>query len=202
MALSVIGAGFGRTGTDSMRAALDILGVGPCHHMRVLFENPDKMEQWRTVAHGAEAKWDELYDGYGAAIDWPTCYYWRELAEYYPEAKILLTVRSAESWYASMSKTIIPYMKDRPPDTVGNKIITDLTFGGRMDDADHMMAVFEKNIADVQAAIPADRLLTFNLGDGWEPLCAFLGVPVPDEPFPRTNAAGEEFESMIETLIR
>ena len=183
-----------------MRAALNMLGVGPCHHMRELFTHPDQVTQWRAIAKGARPDWDEVYEGYGAAIDWPTCYFWRELADYYPNAKILLTVRSAGSWYASMENTIIPFMKDRESASVGNTLIRGLTFDDKLEDRDHAMAVFEKNITDVQAAFSDDRLLTFNLGDGWEPLCLFLDKPVPDEPFPRTNASGKEFDAMTESF--
>lgn len=196
MGLAVIGAGFGRTGTDSMRAALDMLGLGPCHHMRETFAHPEQERLWRSISHGARPDWDDVFRGYGSAIDWPSAYYWRELGEHFPDAKILLTVRSAESWFASMENTIIPYLTDRDPDSIGNTLIRKLTFDNRMHDRAYAMAVFEKNIADVRAAFAEDRLLTFHVGDGWDPLCNFLGKQIPEEPFPRMNAAGDEFETL------
>lgn len=196
MSLAVIGAGFGRTGTDSMRAALEQLGFGPCHHMRDLLHHPEQEHLWRSIAGGSRPGWDHVFEGYNAAVDWPSCYYWRELAEHYPDAKIVLTVRSAESWYASMEQTIIPFMKTIDPESVGPVVVGNLTFGGRLDDRAHAMAVYEKNIADVQAAFSEDRLLTHHLGDGWDPLCRFLDKPVPAEEYPRLNAAGQAFESL------
>ena len=197
MALSIIGAGFGRTGTESMKLALEALGMGPCHHMKEVLSNPDQVALWRSVAGGRLPDWDEAFAGYNCAVDWPGAYYWRELSAYYPDAKILLTVRDAESWYASMEMTILEILKaGTDPDSVGSKLIGHGVFGGRLDDRAHIIAMFEKNTADVQAAFGGERLLTYTIGDGWEPLCRFLGKPVPDTPFPRTNSA-DEFHASI-----
>lgn len=197
MTLSVIGAGFGRTGTESMKRALELLGLGPCHHMREVIENPDQKRIWRAIARGDKIDWDEAYAGYYSAVDWPSAYFWRQLSERYPQAKIVLTVRSPESWYASMQKTIFRVLAtstDR--DSVGIRVIAEGVFGGRIDDREHAIATYEKNTAEVQAAFGPDRLLTCHLGDGWEPLCRFLGKPVPDQPFPRTNSA-QEFSALM-----
>ena len=202
MGLSVVGAGFGRTGTDSMWAALEILGVGPCHHMREVFNNPEQQKLWYAIANGSRPGWDEVFSGYGASLDWPSCYFWRELVDHFAKAKVILTVRSAESWYLSMKNTIIPYMEDKAPDSIGNRIIKFNTFNDRLDDPEYAMSVFEKNTMDVQASVPVDRLLIFWLGDGWEPLCKFLGKSVPKEPFPNRNAAGEEFKAMSTSKTR
>lgn len=192
MALSVIGAGFGRTGTDSMREALNFLGFGPCHHMHEVINDPEQLRLWRALGQGAVPDWDRLFAGYRAAVDWPSAYYWRELATIYPEAKILLTTRSPESWLASMEKTIFPVLRESSdPASIGVKVVAEGTFGGRLDDPDHVVAVYQRHIAEVQETIPADRLLTYQLGDGWDPLCQFLGVPVPEVPFPRKNSANE-----------
>ena len=107
MALSVIGAGFGRTGTESMKLALEALGLGPCHHMKEGLPNPEQISLWRAVARGEPADWDQIFEGYRSAVDWPAAHYWRELAAHYPDAKVVLTVRSPESWYASMENTIL-----------------------------------------------------------------------------------------------
>ena len=192
MTLAVFGAGFGRTGTESMKRALEALGLGPCHHMTEVLNDPRQQEQWRDVAGGAAPDWDAIFHGYGAAVDWPSAYFWRELSAHYPDAKVLLTVRDAEGWYESFANTILKVLqKGGSPDSVGEKLIGEGVFGGRAHDRDHAIAVYEKSIADVRASLPPERLLTFHVGDGWEPLCRFLDRPVPDMPFPRCNTTAD-----------
>lgn len=196
MALSVIGAGFGRTGTESMRQALEILGFGPCHHMSEVLSSPAQLALWRAAARGELPDWDEAFAGYRASVDWPSTYFWRELGAHYPEARILLTVRSAESWYDSIDRTIFEVLRSSTDrDSIGLRLIGEKVFGGRFDRA-HAIAVYEKNTADVQAAFPPGRLLTCHLGDGWEPLCRFLGKRVPDRPYPRSNST-EQFQAAV-----
>jgi hypothetical protein len=200
MALSVIGAGFGRTGTESMKLALEALGKGPCHHMKEVLVDSEQIALWRSAAQGDLPEWEEAFAGYNSAVDWPTAYFWRELSEYYPDAKVLLTVRRADSWYESMTNTIFKTLKaSTDPASIGLKLIGEGVFGGRLDDRAHAIAVYEKNIADVQAAFTQERLLTYHLGEGWEPLCQFLGEPVPNIPFPRSNPR-EQFGSMMSEL--
>ena len=195
MALSLISAGFGRTGTMSMKSALELLGLGPCHHMIEVNSDDAQRAIWRAIAADESRDWDSAFAGYRSAVDWPSAFYWRELSEYYPQAKVLLTVRSAESWYDSMTKTIFPSIAAiEDPAAVAVKLIRQRVFGEVLYDKAHAIAIYEKNIADVQAAFGADRLLTYAIGDGWEPLSRFLDVPIPDEPFPRTNSA-DEFNS-------
>ena len=197
MSLSVIGAGFGRTGTLSMKLALEELGLGPCHHMADVLSNPDQLAKWREVAQGGVQNWDDLLSGYNSAIDWPSAYYWRELAEHYPKAKVILTVRSPESWYTSFASTILETTgPDSNPQSFGVRIIRNKIFGGKPEDRDHAIAVYQKNTSDVQAAFSSDRLLTYHLGDGWEPLCRFMGKPIPDIPFPKNNST-EQFRAHI-----
>jgi len=192
MALSIIGAGFGRTGTDSMRFALNHLGFGPCHHMHEVLDNAEQRRLWRAKANGACIDWEQLFEGYSSCVDWPSVFYWRELAEAYPDAKVLLTSRSTESWLESMKKTIFRVLRDkRESDSVGSKVIAAGTFDWRLDDDDYVVSVFERHMAEVQNTIPSERILVYQLGDGWQPLCEFLNVSVPDEPFPRTNSASE-----------
>ena len=141
MGLSVIGAGFGRTGTESMKLALETLGLGPCHHMKDVLGNPRQIDLWRSAARGERPDWDEIFDGYIAAVDWPAAYFWRELSAYYPDAKILLTVRSPESWYASMANTILKVLEtSTDPQSLGLKLIGEGVFGGRPHDPAHAMA--------------------------------------------------------------
>ena len=197
MSLKVIGTGFGRTGTDSMRLALNMLGFGPTHHMVEILANPDQKERWRALALGAKPDWGYLFEGYGSCVDWPSAFYWRELIEVYPDAKVLLTWRTPESWWNSFSNTIVKSVSGSDdPQSLGRTLIADKTFGGRMADRDHAIATYEANVADVIATVPADRLLVYNLGDGWEPLCAHLGVPVPEEDYPNRNNKKEFFDRL------
>ena len=179
-----------------MKLALELLGLGRCHHMREVIDDEGLRDRWMKVVNGEPAEWDHLFDGFGCTVDWPSAHYWRELAAHYPDAKILLTVRSSDSWYKSFSNTILKVIESGDsltgmgPQLVGKKI-----FGGRAGDRDHAIELYERNTADVQAAFLPERLLTYNVGDGWEPLCAFLGKAVPDTPFPRTNST-EQFQKI------
>jgi hypothetical protein len=191
MTLRVIGAGFGRTGTDSMREALNMLGFGPCHHMFEITENLLMKARWRAFMESGVADWDVLFEGYNSCVDWPSAHYWRELMAVYPQAKVILTWRSAESWWTSFSETILRFVTtttDRQSVAVS---IVQKAFGDRAGDRDFMIARYEAHVADVLATVPAERLLVHRLGDGWEPLCAHLGVPVPAEPYPSRNTTAE-----------
>lgn len=195
MPLEVIGAGLGRTGTHSLKLALQRLGFGPCHHMMELVGNPEQSQMWRARASGESLDWEMLYAGYRSAVDWPTAHYWRELAEAYPEAKILLTIRDPETWHRSVAATIaVPISSGQDPETFGAKVIGNEVFGGRITDRDHAIAIYEAHNAAVKTAFGPERLLVYEVSQGWGPLCAHLGVEEPDEPFPRTNTA-EEFRA-------
>jgi Sulfotransferase domain len=190
MTLRAIGAGFGRTGTDSMREALNVLGFGPCHHMHEIHEHDQQKQIWRAMVHGAAPDWEKLFEGYNSCVDWPSAYYWRELIVAYPEAKVILTYRSAESWWASFEKTILVSLnKAADPQSVGLALIPDKVFDGKMNDKAYAMACYEANVNAVRETVPASRLLVHELGDGWEPLCAHLEVPVPDVAYPSSNNA-------------
>ena len=192
--LKVIGTGFGRTGTDSMRAALDQLGFGPCHHMRTLVEDPDHAQMWRTALQSGRMDWDQLLAGQRACVDWPTAHFWPELIARFPTARVLLTWRDADSWWRSFEKTILPELVDRAPDappTTGTLLIPPRVFGGLPMTRQTCIAAYERNVARVRSTVPPDRLLHFTVGDGWEPLCRFLDVEVPDTPFPHRNTATE-----------
>ena len=210
MALRIIGAGFGRTGTSSMKIALEHLGFGPCHHMFEVRDNPQLLPHWEKVADGQPQDWDEAFAGYRSQIDWPGARVWRELAGHYPDAKVILTVRDPDEWYDSMSATVIPFIEGRGtyPDahangisTMAYKLITEQVFDGRWKDRAHAIAVFNAHIAEVQRTIPKDRLLTFDVRSGWEPLCAFLDVPIPAISFPRLNSSKQFAETWKKTLL-
>jgi hypothetical protein len=189
--LQVIGAGFGRTGTLSLREALVRLGVGPCGHMRENFEHPERFALWdealRHKTAGEPIDWRPLLDGFQAIVDWPGAYFWREMIAAHPDAKVILTVRDPERWYDSIQATIFSLPDDQLPDGP-REIIFTRTFGGLLTDRVWCQAVVAQHNKTVQESIAADRLLVFDVKDGWESLCAFLDVPVPeDEPFPRVN---------------
>ncbi len=207
MALSVIGAGFGRTGTLSLRIALEQLGLGPCYHMVEVFRHPEHIAVWERAGRGEPVDWEaELFAGYGSAVDWPASAFYRQLAERYPEAKVVLTVRDLERWHRSCMDTIFPAVAggaslgDDPvagaQAAMARRIIGEGTFGGRADDPAHAIAVHERHIADVKRAVPPERLLVFEVAEGWGPLCRFLGKPVPDAPFPKVNST-DEFREMV-----
>ena len=190
MTVKVIGAGFGRTGTDSLREALTILGLGPCHHMFEVNAHERQRALCRALVLGAAPDWDQLLEGYTACVDWPSAYYWRELMAAFPDAKIILTYRSPESWWESFEKTILDYIQTKAaPDSLVNTLIARKVFGGRPGDRAHAIEVYEANTRDVIASVPSDRLLVHNVGDGWERLCPFLGVTEPAEAYPNRNSA-------------
>jgi Sulfotransferase domain len=201
MSIKVIGAGFGRTGTDSLREALGMLGFGPCHHMLEVIGNEDQTRMWRAVAQGATPDWNQLFAGYASCVDWPSAHYWRALIEFYPEAKVVLTYRSAESWWKSFEQTILTGLRmSTDPKSLGLALIRDQVFGGRADDREHAIAVYEENVRAVKATVPPERLLVHNLGDGWSPLCAHLGVSVPPEAYPSRNNASDFQDKLLKQI--
>ncbi len=193
MSLEVIGTGFGRTGTDSMREALDILGFGPCHHIFAVLQDEAQRQRWRALAGGAAPDWGSLFDGYHFCVDWPSAFYWRDLVAAYPDARVLLTYRSPESWWESFEKTIMPFCSPdtNDPASLGVALIGTRVFGGRPGDRDHVIAVYKAHVEEVLATVPPERLLVHQLGDGWEPLCRHLGVSMPDQPYPTRNSRAD-----------
>jgi hypothetical protein len=205
MTLDVIGTGFGRTGTDSMREALDIIGFGPCHHQREVIANPETRQPWRDIACGATPDWDLLLGGYRSCVDWPSAHYWPQLIEAFPDAKVLLTWRSADSWWESYSKTILRVVladTETEESAPGSQLVSLRVFGGRPADREHCIAVYEANVAAVKARVAPERLLIHHLGDGWEPLCDFLGVTVPETPYPRRNTTKDFQKAVDESLAK
>lgn len=203
MALSLIGAGLGRTGTASLKVALEELGLEKCYHMAEVLQHPDHVGLWLDAA-GGKPDWDRIFDGYAAAVDYPVCQVWRELADYYPDAKVLLSVRDAERWFESTQATImspqfIEWAKVGPWGEMARKLVW-ADFGDRIHDRDFMVNYFEKRTEAIKASLPADRLLVYEIKQGWGPLCEFLDVPVPDKPFPRVNSR-EETAEFIRTII-
>jgi hypothetical protein len=203
MGLKVIGAGFGRTGTHSLKIALEMLGFAPCYHMVEVFSHPGHSELWEEAARGTKIDWDALIGPYKAAVDWPSSYFWREHAAMFPDAKIILTERPPEEWYKSISPTIFEFMAHGGPESpdpvaraqrkMGRYIVGEKVFGGRID-KEHVLDVYRRNGEAVRREVPPERLLTFYASQGWKPLCDFLGVPAPDAAFPLTNTT-EDFRN-------
>jgi hypothetical protein len=173
--------------------------------MAEVHERLDRIEAWHRVVHGARADWDSIFEGFQSTVDWPAFNYWRELAGHYPDAKVLLSVRDAGSWYKSISNTIYPRITrhlpegapeiDRRFQEMANKLVVQDTFGGQFEDKQSTIGLFNRHIETVRAMIDSARLLVFDVREGWEPLCRFFGVPIPDEPFPRLNDTASFQES-------
>lgn len=208
MGLDVIGLGVGRTGTFSLKLALEQLGFGRCHHMEEV--DPRSARQlavWNAAAAGRPVDWSEAYAGFGAAVDWPTAALGEELLSAYPGARFVLTTRDPEAWYQSFSRTIYPLVDpagSAPPELSGfNEMVRALlvkTGFAVPASRDDLLAAYERHLTRVRRLIPAERLLVFEVAEGWEPLCGFLGRPVPDMPFPRTNSTRQFWESAAEFM--
>ncbi|MBS9716088.1 sulfotransferase family protein [Pseudohalocynthiibacter aestuariivivens] len=204
MSLKIIGSGFGRTGTRSLKEALEQLGFGPCHHMEEVFNNPNQVPVWQAFVAGERIDWHKFFAGYNSQIDWPGSHIWRELSETFPDAKVIHSVRPEDSWWKSFSTTIgklltVYERMELPPHVrdmldAASEFIGKTTFNGQFMDREMALAAFRKRALDVQAALPADRLLVFDVAQGWDPLCNFLEVPVPDGPFPHLNELNEFWE--------
>lgn len=200
MALQVIGAGFGRTGTLSLKLALEHLGFGPCYHMFEVLAQPSHDPVWHAATRGERVDWDALFEGYASAVDWPVAAFWRELSDHYPHARLVLSVRDPQRWHQSVLGTIYAAMSSTPdPDdeqacahrAMTRELILERTFGGRMHDPEHAIEVFERHNQVVQESFSDERLLVHETGNGWEPLCAFLDCPIPDVPYPHSNTHRE-----------
>jgi hypothetical protein len=202
--MRVIGAGYGRTGTSSLKRGLEMLGFGPCHHMEEVVKHPSEVPTWARAARGEAIDWQTFMRPWGSACDFPSALYYRELMQAFPDAKVILSVRDPGSWYASMRETIVPMFKRFPNRIVwphlpifgapfrsmaGTSIHTEVI--ERFGEREHVIEMFEQHIAEVKRVVPAERLLVFEAKQGWAPLCEFLGVPVPSEPYPRVNDTRE-----------
>ena len=215
MNLEVIGAGFGRTGTLSLKAALEELGFGPCYHMRELYEHPEHVGPWRAALRGEPVDWERILGDYRATVDWPGCSFYEELLESNPDAKVILTVRDPQRWYESARDTI--YRASRPsysaafrliglvkpgvrPINSASPFVSELIwegdFDGRFGDREHAIEIFERHNQEVERRVPTQKLLVYEVKQGWGPLCDFLGVEAPDKPFPHVND-GEAFRGFI-----
>ena len=196
MTLRILGAGFGRTGTLSLKHALEELGLGACYHMLEVAQHNEHAKIWAAVARGERIDWERILADYSAAVDWPAAAFWRELVTSYPDARVILTVRESSDWYASFRNTILANLQGpSPPERFKIRAVYDLsrdiilarTFGGRADDMNHSIDVFNEHNRAITEAIDPQRLLVYDVATGWDPLCGFLGLRAPEKPFPHLN---------------
>lgn len=202
MTIKVIGAGLGRTGTLSLKVALEQIGMGPCYHMIEVFAGmPATVKHWEDAIDG-QPDWPATFAGFVATVDYPGCTFWREIAAAYPEAKIILSTRDPDSWFESVSETVFsPRMRTGMAGSPMNRFFEGAVygdFGERIGDREFMTDYFRRWNASVIAEAPPERLLVFEAKQGWAPLCEFLGVPVPDRPYPRVNSREEMGQHMAD----
>jgi hypothetical protein len=201
MSLRVVGAGVGRTGTESLKLALERLLGEPCYHMKELFGRPEDIPVWLDAALGGATDWDGLLAGYAAAVDWPSSAFWRELSEAYPNALVLLSTRDVDAWWTSASNTIFSPAVTKPsehspfPPGWPHDLIS-VRFTPGWQNEDEAKAAYRRHNDEVRAEVPVGRLLEWCPGDGWEPICAALGLEVPGEPFPHANTT-EMFQARL-----
>ncbi len=205
MGLKIIGAGLGRTGTMSLKIALEGLGFGPCYHMiECIPQGPDHWQLWVDALSGRQ-NWESVFTGFNSAVDFPTCSSYLSLAQYYPDAKIILTVRDQERWFDSTQETIfspkwIEFLRASPMNPFLQLTVFDF-FKDRLHDKNHFIERFQDHVNEVKKNIPASRLLVFDVRQGWAPLCEFLNVPEPDTEFPRVNEA-EETKNLLNDMMQ
>jgi hypothetical protein len=198
MGLKVVGAGQGRTGTHSLKLALEHLTGDPCYHMAEVFQHMDHCPIWRDAARGHQTDWHALMKDYGAAVDWPAAAFWKEMSEAFPDALILLSLRDPEEWWQSANSTIFAH-RDAMPDPNWQEMIhaiLDSRINFSAVEKEPCIEAFKAHNEDVLKNAPKDRLLVWQAGDGWEPICKALKLPVPDIPFPHSNSR-KEFNDRI-----
>lgn len=222
MSIKVIGAGFPRTGTNSLKRSLEMLGISKCYHMKELLTHPDQLQLWLQLENTGTTDWDTLYNGFQGSVDFPCYPFYRQHLDRYPDAKVILTVRDFESWYKSVKSTIWT----AGPQNLGEKLVMvgrmltnprvkkvvncikfvkrmfwQKQFQGRFEDKSYTEEVFNRHIEEVKDYVPAEQLLVYDIRDGWGPLCEFLQVPAPTEPLPHLNKR-ENFKTMLQDLIK
>jgi hypothetical protein len=209
--VKVIGAGFGRTGTMSLKAALERLGANPCFHMIDIIRDPSNLHYWQAAAEGEKVDWTEALAGWEGSVDWPGCTFYKEHMETWPDAPVLLSVRDPESWYKSVANSIhaakemamrgeLEPPEENPPSPEVMQMINGLiwngTFHGRFEEKDYALKVFNDHIEEVKRTVPPERLVVYEIKQGWGPLAEMMGVDVPDEEFPHLNDT-ESFRQMF-----
>ncbi|MDC8003411.1 sulfotransferase family protein [Aureisphaera galaxeae] len=222
MSIKIIGAGFPRTGTTTLKRCLEILGHSKVYHMKELIVNPERLHHWKTLAETGDTDWEALYSGYDATVDFPGYPWYKNHMKRYPDAKVILTVRDFESWYKSVDKTVFRAGPQTPAEKIMmmgkllmnsrvrnvvkcikffKKIFFAGELKGRFEDKAYAEKVWNDHIAEVKDYVPADKLLVYDVRDGWEPLCKFLGVEEPADPLPHLNKK-ENFKEMLPKLMK
>lgn len=203
MSLRVVGAGLGRTGTHSLKLALERLLGAPCYHMLEVLTHWEYAQYWRDAIDGKQVDWHVVMHGYAASVDWPAAAFWRELADSFPDAIVLLSTRSsAEVWWKSANETIFVINRTLPADPAlvdffeFPRVLLAKSFTPNWTDEREAIRAYEAHNAEVRASVPPGRLVDWQPGDGWEPLCTALGLPIPDEPFPHVNTT-DDFRRMV-----
>lgn len=205
--LKIIGAGFGRTGTHSLGLALEKLGFGPCYNVPEVSKNPGHTEIWNNAMEGKPVDWDMLFRSYQSAVEWPTVAFLSDVVQHFTEAKVVLTLRDPVSWYESVSTAIFDglEMSAQNPDPIKRersgmlrRLILKRTFSGRYWEKEYALEVYKRHNQQVLEIVPKERLLQFDVKDGWQPLCEFLQKSIPDEPFPWLNERTEFLASAPE----
>jgi hypothetical protein len=199
MALQVVGAGLGRTGTHSLKVALEQLLDGPCYHMVEVFGRPDQSDTWAAATRGEDVDWASFLAAYRATVDWPAAAFWEEISEAAPDAVVVLSTRDSDAWWKSASETIFAVLARgaNPDDEAGLQEFTMISalleqrFTPQWQDRAGAIAAYEAHNARVRAEVPAGRLVEWHPGDGWGPLCAGLGLDEPSEPFPHLNSTSD-----------
>ena len=201
--MKVFGAGFGRTGTMSLKFALEKLRIGPCYHMREVVSRPSHIKLWYDISRGEHPNWNRLFSDFNSAVDFPVCLFYKQLINKFPEAKFILTLRDFDTWYISTANTIykvpsiLPDWFEKAVYPIRMFIVMQVNliwvglFKNNFSDRDSTKLVYYEHIESVKKIIPADKLLIYNVKEGWEPLCEFLDVDVPDIPFPKVNDTAE-----------
>lgn len=199
--MQVIGAGLGRTGTNSLKVALEILLQGPCYHMFELWQHPEDVVSWQAAVDGKPVNWQDFLSAWVATVDWPGAPLFDKMADAFPDALVLLSIRDGEDWYESMNSTIFSIMRKTPtadPNPTGKLVSSEfakwLTLD--IDNKAEVIAAYDRHNERVRNTIPQHRLLEWRPGDGWAPICDALNLPVPAEPFPHVNSTGDFFETV------
>ena len=222
MSIKIIGAGFPRTGTTTLKRSLEILVCNRVYHMKELLVNPVQLKYWKELSETGTTNWDELYNGFDGTVDFPGYPWYKEHMKRYPDAKVILTVRDFDAWYKSVDSTVYRAGPQTPGEKIKmmGKLITNprirkvvgcikffkKTFfvgemDGKFEDKEYAKKVWERHIENVKAHVPKEKLLVYDVRDGWAPLCEFLGVEEPSEELPHLNKK-ENFKEMLPKLMK
>lgn len=195
MTIKLIGAGLPRTGTNSLKLALEQLLGGPCYHMHDVFDLPNDPPVWEAATKGQFPDWHNFLQDFHAAVDFPPSLFWEELASAFPDAPIVLSTRKdPETWWASVNKTIVPatlQAEDSPWRSMALALLESFAGTSDVESGERMMAAYEAHNLHVRSSVPASRLTEWQPEDGWQPICAALKLPVPNEPFPHVNTRSD-----------